>query len=205
MLRPAGLLQGMTIGLLGIFSVLMILSLSTKLVIKFNGIPNEFLIYVVVFFLVAVTEETLSRGFIFANMYSHGNRYIAFFLSSLIFSLLHAFNSSFNWISMLNIFLVGIFLCQMYIRGMSLAMPIGFHFAWNLFQGPVFGFSVSGFSASGIFSIAKSAGDKFSFEGFGLEGSVISTIVLVLFIVADILYGARKNKYEKPVVADSGI
>jgi hypothetical protein len=66
---------------------------------------------------------------------------------------------------------------------MNLSIPIGFHFAWNLLQGPVFGFSVSGLTSQGIFKIESLSGSKFAFEGFGLEGSLIATLVITFFIV----------------------
>ncbi len=121
------------LGILGILLIIIIISITTKIMITFNGFNISFLVYMVIFFLVAVTEEAMSRGFIFANLYNQSNKYLSISISSLIFSLMHVFNDSFNWISMLNIFLVGIFFCQLYLKRMNLSMPIGFHFSWNLF------------------------------------------------------------------------
>lgn len=183
MLNPKGLLLGTVLGIIGILLIILIISITTKITITFNGFSKGFLIYMVIFFLIAVTEEAMSRGFIFANLYNQSNKYLSIPISSLIFSLMHAFNDSFNWIGMLNIFLVGILFCQLYLKKMSLSLPIGFHFSWNLFQGPVFGFSVSGFTTQGILKIESFSGSKFSFEGFGLEGSLISTWVISFFII----------------------
>jgi hypothetical protein len=105
---------------------------------------------------------------------------------------MHAYNNSFNWIGMLNIFLIGVFFCQLYLKSMNLSIPIGFHFSWNLFQGPVFGFSVSGSTTQGIFKIESLSGLKFPFEGFGLEGSLISTLIISFFIVYFFVTNTRK-------------
>ena len=183
MLKPGGLVFGMLLGTLEIFLIILILSLTTKIVITFQVFNINIFIYAVVFFLIAITEEALSRGFIFANLYKESYKYLAITISSVIFGLMHAFNTSFNWIGMVNIVLIGILFCQLYLKKMNLSIPIGFHFIWNFLQGPVFGFSVSGFSTQGIFKIGSFSGSKFPFEGFGLEGSLISTWVISLFIV----------------------
>ena len=192
MLKPEGILFGAVLGILEILLIILIISITTKITITFNGFSISFLVYMVIFFLIAVTEEAMSRGFIFANLYNQSNKYLSIPISSLIFSLMHAFNDSFNWIGMLNIFLVGIFFCQLYLKRMNLSMPIGFHFSWNLFQGPVFGFSVSGFTTQGILKIESFSGSKFPFEGFGLEGSFISTLVIGFFIVYFFVTNTRK-------------
>lgn len=192
MLKPEGLLFGMVLGAILILLIILILSLTTKILITFNGFNISILLYAVVFFIVAVSEEALSRGFIFSNLYNQSNKYLAIVISSFIFSLMHAFNSSFNLIGMVNIGFVGIFFCQLYLKKMNLSIPIGFHFSWNLLQGPVFGLAVSGLSIRGIFKIESFSGSKFPFEGFGLEGSLISTLVIGLFIVYFFITDTRK-------------
>lgn len=192
MLKPSGLLFGVVLGATEILLIFLILSLTTKIVITFRGFDNRILLYAVIFFLIAVSEETMSRGFIFTNLYNQSNKYLSIIISSLIFSLMHVFNSSFNWIAMLNIVLIGVLLCQLYLKRMNLSIPIGFHFSWNLLQGPVFGFSVSGLTTQGILKIESSSGSKFPFEGFGLEGSLIATLIISLFIVYFYFTNTRK-------------
>jgi hypothetical protein len=192
MLNSEGILIGTVLGIAEILLIILILSVTTKITITFNGFSTVFLVYVGIFFLIAVTEEAMSRGFIFANLYSQSNKYLSIPISSFIFSLMHAFNDSFSWIGMLNIFLIGIFFCQLYLKRMNLSIPIGFHFSWNLLQGPVFGFSVSGFTTQGILKIERFSGSPFPFEGFGLEGSLISTLVISLFIVYFFVTSTRK-------------
>jgi membrane protease YdiL (CAAX protease family) len=192
MLKPGGLLFGVLLGTLEILLIILILSLTTKIVITFQVFNFNILIYAVVFFLIAITEEALYRGFIFANLYKQSNKYFAIIISSVIFSLMHAFNTSFSWIGMVNIVLIGILFCQLYLKKMNLSIPIGFHFSWNFLQGPVFGFSVSGFSTQGILKIESFSGSKFPFEGFGLEGSLISTWFISFFIVYFYVTSTRK-------------
>lgn len=192
MFNSSGLLSGIVLGTIEILLIILILALSTKLRITFNGISLNILIYALVFFIVAITEEALSRGFIFANLYNQTNKYLAIILSSIIFSMMHAFNSFFSWAGMANIVLIGIFSCQLYLKKMNLSIPIGFHFIWNFLQGPVFGFSVSGLSTQGIFKIESFSSSGFPFEGFGLEGSLITTFIISFFIVYFYVTNTRK-------------
>lgn len=201
MLKPEGMLFGVVLGATAILLIILILSLTTKLLITFHGLNFSILVYAVIFFLVAVSEEAIFRGFIFSNLYNLSNKYFSLIISSLIFSLMHAFNSSFNWIGMLNIVLVGIFFCQLYLKRMNLSIPIGFHFSWNLLQGPVFGFSVSGLRTQGILKIESFSGSKFPFEGFGLEGSLIATLVLTLFIAYFYVTDTRKKMHSEKIVS----
>jgi uncharacterized protein len=192
MLNPIGLLFGVVLGTVEILLIILILSLTTKTVITFQAFNINILIYLVFFFLIAITEEALSRGFIFANLFKESNKYLAIIVSSVIFGLMHAFNSSFSCIGMANIVLIGILFCQLYLKKMNLSIPIGFHFSWNFLQGPIFGFSVSGFPTQGILKIESFSGAKFPFEGFGLEGSLISTLLISLFIVYFYFTNTRK-------------
>jgi hypothetical protein len=192
MLKPEGLIFGMTLGLIQIILIILILSLTTKLDISFNGFNISVLLFAIIFFIVAISEEAMSRGFVFTNLFNQSNKYLAFLISSLIFSLMHALNASFSWIGMVNIILIGILFCQLYLRGMNLSIPIGLHFSWNLLQGPVFGFSVSGFPTESIVKITDFSGSKFPFEDFGLEGSLITTLVIGFFIVYFYITHTRK-------------
>jgi hypothetical protein len=66
---------------------------------------------------------------------------------------------------------------------MNLSIPIGIHFSWNFFLGPVLGFSVSGFVTNSVFKTEYASGKVFSFQGFGLEGSFFLTLIIIPFII----------------------
>lgn len=182
MMNLNGILTGSLIGILGIILIIVLLSFSNKVKITYQGIGIEFVWYVFLFLLVAVTEEAMTRGFILNNFFNEINKYLAIVLSSIIFCLMHVLNFGFTYIGMMNLFIVGLFLCQLYLLKMNLSIPIGFHLTWNLFQGPVFGFPVSGLAIKGIFNVENISGEKFSFENFGLEGSLITTAIITLLI-----------------------
>ena len=72
--------------------------------------------------------------------------------------------------------------------------PIGLHFGWNVFQNIIFGFPNSGkiTEVSFItFNLHKS--ELLNGGNFGLEGSLLSTIVLVLAIFVLIFIVRKTN------------
>lgn len=75
------------------------------------------------YFLVAVTEEVIGRGFILGRMLDGGvDKFVALFISAVLFSLMHLFNPSFTFVPFLNIVLAGCFLgLPIYIRATSVS------------------------------------------------------------------------------------
>ncbi len=74
-------------------------------------------------------------------------------------------------------------------------MPIGYHIAWNFFQGNVFGFNVSGTTVHGIYNIYALKNNVLTGASFGPEGGILTTIVIVigLLIVSKIKLNEHQN------------
>lgn len=83
--------------------------------------PISLLASLLLYFLVAVTEEVIGRGFILGRMLDGGvDKFVALFISAVLFSLMHLFNPSFTFVPFLNIVLAGCFLgLPIYIRATS--------------------------------------------------------------------------------------
>ena len=111
---------------------------------------NNHILYIIVFFLVAVGEEVSVRGFILKNLSSSLNKYISLVLSSLAYVYLQVnigvTGVNLNMIavkgivSLLNFFLFGILLGLYCIYRNNLWFPIGLNFSWNYLKGPVCNF-----------------------------------------------------------------
>lgn len=92
-------------------------------------------------------EELAVRGIIFRQLEQAIGTWMAVVASALFFGLGHRGNPGATWVSSLAIALeAGALLAASYVATRSLWMPIGLHWAWNLFEGPVWGSPVSGFA-----------------------------------------------------------
>ena len=85
----------------------------------------DFLLSWILMLLVALAEEIAFRGFVLGHLLTAGvNRFVALFLSSALFSLMHIFNPNFSLIAFLNILLAGILIGSTYIYTRNLWFPI---------------------------------------------------------------------------------
>ncbi|WP_297329498.1 type II CAAX endopeptidase family protein, partial [uncultured Bacteroides sp.] len=145
--------------------------------------PASLLLNLLFFFLVAVSEELLGRGFILGRMLDEGiHKYVALFISAMLFSLMHLFNPNFALVPFLNILLAGIFLGASYIYTRNLSFPIALHWFWNWIQGPVLGYKVSGneFSSESLLVLHLPEENLINGGTFGFEGSILCSFLLIL-------------------------
>jgi membrane protease YdiL (CAAX protease family) len=156
------------------------------------------------FAFVGFYEEILSRGYHLINLaegFNHkiiGRRWaltLSFFITSLIFGLLHLGNPNATWISTLNITLAGVFLGLGMVLTGSLAIPIGLHITWNLFQGSVFGFPVSGVKTGVTLIATELTGPQWLTGGlFGPEAGVLGLAAMVIGSIITILWLRRSQR-----------
>lgn len=188
------ILYGLIAGLMMIGLGSLFLSLAGKLSfqsITFN--PIGLLQSVLLFILVSINEEVIVRGYILRNFMDSMNRYLALILSSLLFMALHLLNPNVSTIGMTNIFLAGILLGVSYIFTKNLWFPLAFHFSWNFFQGPIFGYEVSGTNTSSLLSQKLTGNEWLTGGEFGFEGSILATILCTLGIIFFWLVYRRQN------------
>jgi membrane protease YdiL (CAAX protease family) len=144
----------------------------------------SFLLYVIV----AFAEEIAVRGYILGRMLrSPMNKYLALVISALIFSLMHVFNSHISMLPLINIFLSGLLLGGTYIYTRNLWYPLSLHLFWNFLQGPILGFQVSGKeNFLSLIKVSRPNNTALNGGSFGFEGSLICTILLIVFVVLTI-------------------
>lgn len=163
--------------------------------IQFQKINFNFLSLInsiILFVIVAFTEEVLIRGYVLRNLMLSFNKYIALIISSVIFALMHIANPNITYLSLLDLFLAGIVLGASYIYTKNLWFPIAMHFSWNLFQA-LFGFNVSGLERYSIIEFSISKKTILNGGEFGFEGSILAIIVEIITIIGIFYYYEKKS------------
>jgi membrane protease YdiL (CAAX protease family) len=154
------------------------------------------LLSVLVYLVVAFNEEFAFRGYQLRNLAEglegprlgpRGAIWCAWGISSAAFGLGHITNDNATLLSTINIVIGGLLLSLPFVLTGELAIPIGLHATWNLFQGTIFGFPVSGSVPTRRVLIPEQGGPALWTGGdFGPEGGflgILSTLagcVLVL-------------------------
>lgn len=180
----SGFLKGSLIGFLMIGLCGGVLWLNGNVVFAVGKISLIlFLGYFLYFILVGLFEELMFRTlplFIFAERYPI---ILAILLNGILFGAMHIANPGFTWLAMLNITLAGILFAIYTLQKRNLSWAVGIHFGWNFAQGILLGYKVSGTDAPGLLT-AKPIGNGYWSGGiFGIEGSFVCTIVLLVLIV----------------------
>lgn len=195
-----GMLKEYTLGMLlgfAFFSVCVLLGVLFG-GLKIEGISPEFSIGIFVAYLLGymvqgMTEEVLCRGYFLGSYARRYPVYAAVLANSLLFASLHLLNSGISVLAFINITLFGIFASIYFIRRGSIWGIGAFHSIWNLVQGNFYGIKVSGTPVGNTLFTTQAIAGKSLWNGgdFGMEGSLICTIVLTCGII--FLY-TRKNK-----------
>lgn len=144
--------------------------------------PEWFIGSMVLMALVSLHEEVIVRGYLLNSLMGVSNKYIAITISSVLFGAMHLMNPNISTISFINIVLAGFLLGISYLHSKNLWFPIGLHFSWNFFQGPVLGFEVSGQEITSLISQQISGNELITGGEFGFEGSLIATLLMVITI-----------------------
>lgn len=127
----------------------------------------------------AAHEEVVFRGYPFQRLVQGWGPTVAVAALAGLFGLLHLGNPNPTALSTANTMLAGVLLAVAYLKTRGLWLPIGLHFAWNFWMGPVLGFAVSGIELKARLLEAR-GGDPVWLTGgsYGPEGSIVTTVVV---------------------------
>ena len=144
------------------------------------------------------TEEVATRGWLLTRIAARTNLPLAIVISSSLFGILHMGNAGVTFLSVLNIILDGVLAGLLFIYTDSIWLVVAQHGTWNYVQGNLLGFQVSGTGAdASIFSFTMGSGPDWLTGGaFGAEGSIITTLVLLVSLVIVYRLGERKEKFD---------
>ena len=156
------------------------LSLSPDLRASFGAFP----FYLVLFTLAAAVEEFVFRGYPLQSLAEGSRCWIAGVLLCLPFTLAHASNPDVTMIGVANILLASVVLVILYFQTRRLWLPVSFHLSWNLAQSWLWGFDVSGIKIEDqLFVMTPTGADLITGGEFGLEGSILTTVLFVAVVV----------------------
>lgn len=142
----------------------------------------------------AALEEVAFRGYPFQTLIGAIGPWGASLMLSLLFGAIHLANPHATAFGFINTALVSLLLSITYLRTGYLWMPIGLHFAWNIFLGTVFGLPVSGINLFSVVVKARTQGSTLLTGGdYGLEASLTGTVVIILGLaVISVLAPSKK-------------
>ena len=154
--------------------------------IHLNPYSLTFVVFTIPFWILQGTaEEVVARAWLLPQLASRTNLKLAVLISSLFFTLLHMGNSGLTPLSLVNLFLFGVAMALYLLKTDTVWGVAGIHGAWNFAQGNLFGILVSGqpSGTSLMTFLPQGNQDWLSGESFGIEGSIMTSLVLLLLIV----------------------
>lgn len=132
------------------------------------------------------TEELVTRGWLLQTVTNKLNLSWGIAISSSLFSILHLGNQGVTALSLISIVLVGVLMALYMLKTDNIWGVAALHGAWNFAQGNLVGVSVSGQNVGGsLFHFQARTGvpDWLSGGAFGLEGNIVTCVVLVVGII----------------------
>jgi hypothetical protein len=198
------LVSGFAVGLVLISLVFVIPLLTGGLTFKSHftgGMFNVAFFAIMAFFFIGMlfqvfAEEIVFRGYLFVTVKSGWGMMTAVAVTSVLFGVGHIFNPGFSWAIALNLVLAGILMALGVVVTGNIWWPLGFHLAWNFFEGYIYGFPVSGLTASPIsmFFTKITAPSWLMGGSFGPEGGLAGTLAFTAGIIWLLYLNKKKEK-----------
>lgn len=177
-------LKGALIGFVFISTPVILLLLMGSVKLQVQHITSTVIVGIVgslvAFLIQGATEEIIVRGWLFPVLSVRSRIWVGIVVTSFLFGFLHLLNPGITILSISNIILVGVFAAFYVLKDSSLWGICAWHSIWNWAQYNVFGFAVSGMEmySTPLFRPVANGSELFYGGSFGIEGSIITTIML---------------------------
>ena len=194
--RTANNLKGILIGLLlgfGANGFCVLMSVITgDIKLSYNGIdPLVLVVFLIAVFIQSSSEELTDRVYLYQKLRRrYRNPLVAILFSAVVFMAMHMANPGFTVVAGSQIFLVGLIWALIVYYYDSVWVAFWFHTAWNYTQNIIFGLPNSGIvSEYSIFKLeaASARNGLFYNVNFGVEGSLGSSLILIVMIIVLII------------------
>lgn len=133
----------------------------------------------------AAAEEAFFRGYPLQLLSRSWGVFPALVLTSVAFGLLHGLNPGLTWVALVNLAVAGVFLGVVFLKTGSLWWATGAHLGWNWTLGFLVDLPVSGLEMvdTPLWTGVSSGPSWLGGGSFGPEGSVLTTVIVVLATV----------------------
>ena len=191
--------------LIGIISlVLIIIPLILCGAIKYVGINNNvnwllFGLYFGGYLIQSFMEELICRGFILHRLKDKLPIIIAIIISILFFSVGH-FSKMFDEgaligiIGIVNLILISLIFVILSLKNKNIYGATGFHFIWNFALFSIIGLNLSGLETTNSIFKMEAVNKFLTGYSYGIESSVVCTIILSLVLTSILLISKYKKK-----------
>ncbi|WP_136718561.1 CPBP family intramembrane glutamic endopeptidase [Halorientalis salina] len=151
---------------------------------------------VALFAVVGFYEELVFRGFVLKNvaegLADRGAAvavFVAVLVSSLLFGVVHLANANASLVSAAVIAVIAVTVAVSYVLTGRIGFAIGFHAAWNIAIGVLFGLPVSGVTVPGrVLAIDVSGPAVWTGGVFGLEAGMLGVLATSTGLAAVVVY-----------------
>lgn len=196
---------GMLAGFIALSALIGILVLAHAIVIdkidlSGGSILSDGIIWLIIFVLVGIAEESWTRGYLLFTLARGLNFFWAAMIMSAVFGAIHGNNPGESPIGLIAAAIIGLVFClSVWLTG-SLFWAVGFHAGWDWAQSYLFGVADSGLRVHGHLLDTHPAGNIWvSGGGTGPEGSLfVFLIQLLVALGLYIVWGRR------PALRDKG-
>lgn len=198
--KKKGFITGLLIGFgMNGFCVLMA-ALTGAINLSFSSfnIFSFFLLFAAVF-IQSGAEEIVCRAFLYERLRkAYKSPFTAIIGNSVLFALLHSLNDGVGITGIMNTFVIALLLSAIIYYYGSFWCVAALHTAWNFTQNILFGLPNSGnIEPYSIFSLSSGAKNSFFYDtAFGIEGSIFSSLVIIVVILILVLYANKHDKRE---------
>jgi membrane protease YdiL (CAAX protease family) len=146
----------------------------------------------------AFGEEVLFRGYVLANLEEEWGTPAAIIGSALLFACARLLNPYADLWAFAGSLALGVALAVLLVAFRSLWLTVGYHAAWNVVTGPLFGLPVSGLPAASLWSLGSEQNAPLWLSGgaFGPAASLVA-LAVHLTVAAGILlhlYGIYRRR-----------
>lgn len=150
------------------------------------------------FFIQGASEEFIFRGYLMNSVGGKHSPFTAVAVSALAFAVAHMANPGLTVVAFINLILFGVFASVYMLRFDNIWGVCAIHSVWNFTQGNIFGISVSGTGSTPSVFRTTAVSDAAWLTGgaFGIEGSIITTAVLLTATAAVLISMKKQNRGE---------